>query len=211
MTGVNLIPAHYRQARQRRRRARAWFSVCGGYAIVLAVAYLGAASALGDGGSAAGDLGKTQQQVEELTRASAMLKLQLRDALIKLNIARAVGDQPDWSLLLGLLAKLTDEKIVLRSCHLETASESRQVATGTTGKPATQPTVPEPKDAVFNLTLVGFAKTQNDVTQFALRLEKLGLFDQVDLLQSAREPIGTTQATAFRVQCALHNRGSVEK
>ena len=50
---------------------------------------------------------------------------------------------------------------------------------------------------VFNLTLVGFAKTQQDVTQFTLRLEKLGLFDQVDLLQSAREPIGKPRGQPF--------------
>ena len=76
-------------------------------------------------GTIATDLSKMQQQVQELTRASSMLKLQLRDALVKLNVARAVGDQPDWSLLLQLLAKLTDEQTVFRSAHLESASESR--------------------------------------------------------------------------------------
>ena len=39
MISVNLIPARYRDAKARRRRARAWFSVCGGYAIILAVVY----------------------------------------------------------------------------------------------------------------------------------------------------------------------------
>src|SRR5262245_4840489 len=107
MTGVNLIPAKYRDARRRQRRAGAWFTICSGYAIVLAIAYVGGATALGDGGSTAAELARTRQQVEELNRAAGMLKLQLRDAQIKLGVARTVGEQPDWSLLLGILGKLS--------------------------------------------------------------------------------------------------------
>src|SRR5262245_5603948 len=112
MNSVNLIPPSYRDACRRRKRMRAWFTVCGGYAIVLAIAYVGGATALGDGGSTAQELARTQQQVEELSRAAGMLKLQLRDAQIKLGVARTVGEQPDWSLLLGILGKLSDDQIV---------------------------------------------------------------------------------------------------
>src|SRR5206468_3834352 len=162
------------------RRARAWFSVCGGYAIILAVAYVGTAMALGEGGTASGDLAKANQQVEELTRASSMLKLQLRDALIKLNVARAVGDQPDWSLLLAALSgscATGGSGTVLRSCHLEAVSDqgTRGNDQGARGKgqgvseresslaPRPSPLAPDQR---YNLTLSGFAKNQNEVTQF---------------------------------------------
>jgi hypothetical protein len=201
MNSVNLIPAKYRDARRRQRRWRAWMLVCGTYAIVLALGYVGVAGALGDGGSTSAELARTRRQVEDLSRVGAMLKIQLRDARIKLAVAKTVGEQADWSLLLAVLGKLASEDIVLRSCHLETVAE-RPVAAAN-GKPATQPAVNVTR---YNLVLVGYGKAQADVTSFVLRLEKLGLFDHVDLAQSTREAVATGEATAFRVECAMHNR-----
>src|SRR5256885_5819983 len=114
MQTINLIPAKYRDARRRQKRARAWFTICGGYAVVLAVAYVGVATALGDGGTSAADLAKTRQQVDELNRASGMLKIQLRDAQTKLGVARTVGDQPDWSPLLAVVWKVAPAHILPR-------------------------------------------------------------------------------------------------
>jgi hypothetical protein len=207
MHDVNLIPARFRDARRRQRRVRAWITICGGYAIVLAVAYVGVATALGDGGTTSADLAKTGQQVESLNRAESMLKLQLRDLRIKLSVARTVGEQPDWSLLLAVLGQLTDERIVLRSCRLETFADARPAPAA--AKAVSQPSTPGPTK--MRLAITGLGKGQSDVTQFVLRLEKLGLFDHVDLIQSAREPMGTGEATVFRVECALHNRGSSER
>ena len=206
MTCVNLIPTGYREAQQRRRRTRAWFTIFGGYAIILAVAYVGAASALGDGGSTLADLARTTQQVEELSRCANMLKIQLRDAQLKLGVARTVGDQPDWSLLLAILGKLSDDQIVLRSCRLEILAESR-ILLPAGPKPASQPAAPN-GPTKFTLTLTGLGKAQADVTNFVLRLEKLGLFDRVDLLQSLREPVANGEATAFKIECALHARAA---
>jgi Tfp pilus assembly protein PilN len=218
MQTINLIPAKYRDARRRQKRARAWFTICGGYAVILAVAYVGVATALGDGGNGAADLAKTRQQTDELNRAAGMLKIQLRDAQSKLGVARTVGDQPDWSLLLAVLGKVTDEHrnraspipIVLRGCHLESSPDaSGRPAPAANAKASTQPSPITPTK--ISLTVSGLGRSQSDVTQFVLRLEKLGLFDRVDLAQSAREPIGTTEATGFRIECTMHSRTGGEK
>ena len=104
---------------------------------------------------------------------------------------------------------MTDEHIVLRGCHLESIAESRPVGTAAGGKATTQPSQITPTK--ISLTINGLGRSQSDVTQFVLRLEKLGLFDRVDLAQCAREPIGTTEATGFRIECTMHGRAGSEK
>ena len=42
--------------------------------------------------------------------------------------------------------------------------------------------------------------------QFVLRLERLGLFERVDLARARRQSIGTTDANVFRIDCLLQRR-----
>jgi hypothetical protein len=47
------------------------------------------------------------------------------------------------------------------------------------------------------------AQSQLAVTKFVLRLEKVGLFSKVTLLDTSREPFRETEATSFRLECII--------
>ena len=60
--------------------------------------------------------------IEDMTHTNASLKPQLDEAHTKLSVARMVGDQPDWSLLLAIISSTVDDEIVLTSTKLKAPS-----------------------------------------------------------------------------------------
>jgi hypothetical protein len=54
-------------------------------------------------------------------------------------------------------------------------------------------------------------RSQAAVSQFVLRLEQLGLFDRVTLLDTRREPFGADSAVGFRAVCIMHVREGAGK
>ena len=61
------------------------------------------------------------------------------------------------------------------------------------------------------LRLAGVGRSQAAVSQFVLRLEQLGLFDRVTLLDTRREPFGADSAVGFRAVCIMHVREGAGK
>jgi hypothetical protein len=59
----------------------------------------------------------------------------------------------------------------------------------------------------YTLTLRGLGRTQSAVSQFVLRLEKLGPFDRVKLIDTRREPFLENEAFAFHVECDMGQAG----
>ncbi|MBC8108139.1 MAG: PilN domain-containing protein [Anaerolineae bacterium] len=206
MAQVNLIPRPRRHAAAARKRVRFWSWGVTGYAMVLLAGYAACAAALsveGDDHTLA--LQKTTRQIDEMNNANASLKPQLAEAHTKLSVARVVGDQPDWSLLLAIISSTVDDEIVLTSTKIDPA-------TGVDATPTTRSLTieksPVPAAPVrMTLRLVGMARSQAAVTQFVLRLERLGLFERVDLGKSNRQTVGATEANVFRIDCLLHRGG----
>jgi hypothetical protein len=54
--------------------------------------------------------------------------------------------------------------------------------------------------------LGGYGKTQSAVSRFALRMDRMDLFNQVRLLRTDREQLGNGTAVAFHMKCRLHNK-----
>src|SRR3954468_21308549 len=93
MARINLIPVPRRQAAERRRCARRWMWIVGGYTVILLAAFVAcevAASADDDVATVA--LDKAIRQIEELNHTATSLRPQLNEAQTRLVVARTVGD-----------------------------------------------------------------------------------------------------------------------
>ncbi|MHC5113195.1 MAG: hypothetical protein ACYTGP_02050 [Planctomycetota bacterium] len=194
MTRVNLIPRSRRLLTRRRQHLRRWITVSTGYALFIVIALVVAKLV------SATDAGAIDQQIARTNatmtadRATVVgLRRQLEEAAALLKAQYAVQGQPDWGILLALLAEATGDEVVLRECRLRHAAAGPN-APGTRGETGIPPTY---------LELGGLGRSQNTVTQFVLRMDEIPLFSKVKLQDTRREPFGDGHAIAFRVVCML--------
>ncbi|MHC4218116.1 MAG: PilN domain-containing protein [Planctomycetota bacterium] len=139
-----------------------------------------------------GEIEQVRAVVHEKDTALAALKLDRQQAVAQLQANLAVGKQPDWSILLALLASNLDDEIVLRSVRLVSGSaeEGEAIESGET-----------------RLDFAGLGESQAAVSRFVLRLEEISLFRSVMLRDTRRESFLAGHAIAFRVECVLDDDG----
>jgi len=148
----------------------------------------------------------TGDRIRESGRTIVTLQKELATARWKLDSARGVGRQPDWSVLLALLAEGLGHDVVLKSCELNQVLIPLR---GTAGRPQMPPPAglngseKGPQELMFVLTVTGFGRSQTAVSQFVLRLERSGLFDNVRLVNANRQPFLNGKAIAFQLECSL--------
>lgn len=199
MKCVNLVPKHRRDAHARSFRLRAWTVGGGAYALLL-IAACGLSYAIwgGDQAAVTSQSERANRQLEEGQRMIAKLQPELAEAQGKLDMITAIDEQPDWSILLKLLAKASTDQIVLSQCRLDRSDAPK---TAVTKAPTTQ------ASASRLVTIAGFGRSQAAVSHFVLRLEEAKLFDQVSLIKTSREPFASGEAFAFRIECSLSSGG----
>jgi Tfp pilus assembly protein PilN len=195
----NLIPLPRLEARRRRLRLRVWVAAVSVYAAALAVVYtvcLGAWAV--DSHDLARQQKATEARVAETRRQIDEVNADLADARRTLRANEVLGGHPDWSLLLMVLARSMNEEVVLRQCDLASLKTVRADDAAETAAPA-------PADGVdgWRLQMNGFGRTVASVSEFALAIEKTGLFDRVRLLKTIRQPFLAGQATHFQIECDL--------
>ncbi len=184
--GGNLVPKERRLARRRRARARLWVGVGttnGSLWVGAAVAAIVVFTT--DNRSLRAELSDVADEVDKSQITVTGLRADLVEATAALQASQAVGRQPDWSVLLALLADSLGESVVLRSCKL-TPMGGRDGA-----------------GEVIKLEVSGLAQSQQAVAQVILRLEQTPLFRSVKLIDTRREPFRDTHAVAFRAECIL--------
>jgi len=202
MTGANLIPAARREAKQRRARQRVWIVICCLYGALLVTGYGVCHGLLGtDDRALDNQARKAAARVSAFQRRLADLQGKLDEAQRKLQANLAVGDQPDWSVLLTLLADTLDDDLVLSQCRIQPPGHAK-ASRGPEPQRLTKAMVTKRQDR-FVLTVSGFGRTQAAVSRFVLRLEKTDLFNQVKLVKANREPFLADKAVAFLVECSL--------
>ena len=194
MQSRNFIPSHRREAARRRRRLKAWIGAVAVYAAALVAVYVVAVCAWGVD---AGTLDERRQavatRVEEIRGDIERTQADLADARRTLRANEAIGGHPDWSLLLMLLARHMNDGVVLRQCRLAPPeADDAPAADATAGG--------------WRLQLAGYGREVTAVSQFALALEQTGLFDEVRLLKTVRQPFLAGQATHFQIRCDLGTR-----
>lgn len=194
-TCVNLIPATRRDAHRRRGRLRIWGAVFVIYSLAwVAGAVAGQVAYSGVDRGLSGELDESNARVAGAKAKVAALRAELAAAEADLKANRAVGKQPDFSVLLALLSTTLGDEIVLRNCRLEAPAAVGQAGTAADGSR------PEP-DVMVQLS--GYAQSQQAVATALLRLEATPLFGVVKLVDTRREPFLAGQAVAFRVHCVL--------
>jgi hypothetical protein len=181
--GVNLIPMARQHAKLQRKHLRRW-AVCGAsYAALLVSACVGARLAWSrDYLANAALLSQSGSRIAELNGTLHRVQQQLAAVQATRHAAQAISDQPDWSILLAILAGSSGDDVVLREVRLNADASSKQ-------------------DLL--LSLRGFGTTQPAVSQFVLRLQDTKLFDEVKLLRTGREPILAASAVTFEISCQI--------
>ncbi len=204
MISVNLIP-HQRLTRKRRgRRLRIWGTFCSAYVIGLIGVFAVCYSMLGRNDlSLTGELQVLKQKTQDSKRLISKLKGELSETQVILETSKTLGNHPDWSTLLVLLINELGETVVLDDCELKPleANQSGIAAdVNTSGSAVRNRPLYQMR---YQLKLSGFGRTQPDVSQFVLRLERIKLFDHVKLVKSSRQAFLTGEAVAFQIECSL--------
>lgn len=202
MTAINLIPLARRHAKQRRQRTRRWITLTSLYGSLLLLAYTSTRVLWGfDNRALALQLGAVLAEIHDSEESSKSLRAEIMRTRTLWNTSNVVADQPDWSLLLSIVAHSLDDETVLRSCTVRPADHKDD------RKPASQAVAGLP----YECTVAGLGRSQLAVSQFVLRLENLGLFSSVRLVETRREPFLNSEAIAFRISCAVDEKAEAVK
>jgi len=197
---ANLIPAHRREKRSRIRRVRSWVTALGAYGVLLICAY---AACFAFGQDESGTIFKEMRETTDRFRASAEQIHILRDSVAEssqqLAAARVLAQNPDWSLLLAMVARNLTKEVVLDRCSLAPVDAGIDA-----NPPGEDETVIYQR---YLLDLSGFGQSQTSVSQFVLRLEQSHLFESVRLIKTQTRDFMDGQAVSFRLECTLSGRG----
>lgn len=207
--GVNLIPQAKLVARKRVRRVRAWCVAGSIYAGALGVAWASVHLLGRDEHTAlAAEIEALQEQIDQDNEAALALRPRLDAALATLAANRSVGSQPDWSLLLSLVADMLGDEVVLSACELEDGAPPGPFTADAPGanKEASGASVDHDVLRRYTLRLVGLGKSHGAVLGYVRTLEKTQLFESVKLVETRPEPFGDTSAIGFKIECLLADR-----
>lgn len=197
MTGlpcINLMPQFVRAARVRARARRFWIGANVAVLTGVAVVYAGAEVA-----SSPSQVVVDQQLTEMESRLTELRAqtAQLRDEIASLELAdaasRALSGDPDFGVVVQLLGRLTNQNVAFTSVRIspvavETAPTRRRARNDRDEGPPPGRLVTEER---FTIEIAGVAGDNLSVSQFVLRLVDAGVFTDVRLESSKREPAGT--------------------
>lgn len=208
MGDVNLIPAARLAGKRRNARLCVWAAVCGAYAMAL-IAGSTTLQALraNEDRNLNGQHATLAEQVEQGNRDLLEFRKELGQATMRLEAARAIHHQPDWSKLFAGLSDRLGDEIVLSQCQFMTlTNDNKPVAEQWAGSMPAKPLGTLLAECRYTLRLSGFGKSQESVSRFVLRLEGTGVFHLVRLVSSCRQMFLDKEAVAFTVEC--HLKGS---
>ena len=188
MRGVNLIPAPRLQAQRRMTRLCRWGAACGVYgAVIVCAAAVGQMTSSQGHVALEAQAAELHRQTQEDLEAVKRIRPELAATTAALQVAQRVGEQPDWSLLLALVADRLGDDAVLSSCRIH----------------------PAPKG--YRLSLTGLARSHAAVLGCIQSLEATGICASVTLLETHQEPFGTGEAVVFAMEAMLLRSGPQEE
>jgi hypothetical protein len=200
--GANFIPHARLLARRRAARVRLWSTVVPVAASLLmsAYGYLRAAWPT-ETSSLRAELDTSDSRIKLQQTESNRLRADIEAVKRQIRAKEAVGEQPDWGLLLLLVSARLGDQVVLQTCTLDPVNQQDGKAVSTSGVRPTS----------FRLTLGGVGKDQKVIADFVRQLDAHGddrLFDQVSLQECRRMPFAGREAMSFKIECALSDSGA---
>ena len=189
MNRSNLIPLSRQLRDERTVRLRRWAwtggALCGvvGAVIACCAAWTNQLS-----GPAPQDFSKAASDLSKANAEAATLRAELALETQRLRSRQLIFEQPDYSLLLRLIAQQVDDDVVLSRCEFHQPGVAHDDSQERINKSD-------------SLQLFGFARSQPAVAAFMLQLESTGIFQKVTLLRSSEQPLFSGQVAAFEIQC----------
>lgn len=199
MIRIDLTPAYWRKRKQQQAIVRRCALGTAAYSLLMLACCILLRVVWGHGDPAITDsLAKIRIEIDSTRRITGDIQAAVEESerLLKANLQ--VREHPDWSLLLGLLAKNVGDNLVLRACELEEVTVRQ--AGSSTAIPIANPG-PSSNEGKYRLAIRGLGQSQAAVAEFTLRLERIGLFDEVKLVDTSLEPFLAQKAIAFRLEC----------
>ena len=204
MKSLNLIPERRRVAQRLAGRKRSWMLAAGAYAVVaIGGAYLALPRSGRDEDTIMRDLTMLRGQATQLDSQLKASREAASAARKQLMAANAVGEQPDWSILLAKLVEERGAEVVLESVELATVQVQDKPRPDAKPKPGAKP--PAPRESIM-LRLAGATRSPDEAYVFARRLEQTGLFAQARVLETRPRDLLGEQVSGFRIECAFNER-----
>jgi len=194
MPDQDLLPERYRQALASGRALRVWAPVVALCGLLSAGAVVSSATHREPvaGAAAAEQIAMAERRAlasqEQARELGQELALQRRAA----SAVDAVAVQPDWRGLIERVSVELGDQVVLTQCRFG-PMQGAQLA-----RPADSDT----EGAVW-LELGGVAADYAQVPALVLRLEAMGLFVQVQLLETGRQAFAGEPRISFRIACRV--------
>ncbi|MBY0261074.1 MAG: hypothetical protein K2Q20_01935 [Phycisphaerales bacterium] len=202
MIPVNLLPAPRVARRAHAARIRAWSLGLSVYAALIAVAAIIAhLPSHGPSPRLQAELARLDQAAArsetDRTRLLTVINTQTR----RLDAARAVGEHPDWSVLLTSIASARESRAVLEQIELKRDTVSATPKPDPAVKPA------KPARAMlrttYTLIVTGHAATPGAVFEYARALEGLRVFDEVVVKDTRNASLGQLPTTRFELRAVV--------
>ncbi len=198
---VELIPQIRRERLWRRRCIRRWSAVLGGSTIVAIGALVLTTSRIGPVEPLHAHVASLTAELTAQRNAEAVTRNDLTRAVSTLQANRAVADQVDWSRVLAIVAQAAGDDVRLGRCQLSTSDSGFEPERR--GRASSRRRRHDQRTTGIRLGVAGYGRSSQSVSGFVLALEETGLFDQVRLLDSRREPFDAGHAIAFRLECVV--------
>lgn len=196
MIAVNLMPRDRLCRARRGDRVRTWTLVLVVYSVLVGGVMLIASRVMSD------DDRVLLTRIERLSDESALLeqavsrlKVELSATSSALSAARAIGEHPDWSVLLAKVGSIRGDSVVLDEVEI-----AARAIPGGSGAAAARP-------SAYTLRLAGVADEHRAVTQLALRLESLSIFDKVAIIDTRMQETDKGGMVGFKIECDMSDSG----
>jgi Tfp pilus assembly protein PilN len=203
MADINLIPPEWVAKRRSRARLRLWAGICVVYVTGLVVAVASVCLLWSDGDAPLErDLAATRERLGQTHQRVLQMRREVAQATTALQAGRVIACQPDWSRLLTMVSANLGDEVVLTTCRLVALDKEHKNLMEGLGRQTTPASLPQLlADGSHQLELRGFGRSQTAVSNFVLRLEKLGLFASTHRVESNRKEFLGAGAIAFSVEC----------
>ncbi len=217
MNGVNLMPEPRLRAAALRRRLRRWIAGVAAYAVLMAVVCFASwthAEAASD--DVRFEIARATQRLIDAERRAQTNNQQAEQLERALAATRAVGEHPDWSLLLRLLAEHRGDDLVLRSIEITVAPTASAASASVASGPDADKAPPgSTGDEAYDIRVTGVGLTQQRVLGYAGELQQWGreasstapgVFTSVDVKRTYSEEFAGRQCVGFEIECRLAPR-----
>jgi len=194
MSVANLLPETVKYDYQMSHRRNLWLSGVSMFGVVCALGWIVAGLILGGMDEPVRDeLEKIKAELNQVEASKAAIDQRSSVVSRELGVAEDIAGQPDWSVLLDVLA-----------AGLHKGSSLEQIEVGLDRGDSADGVPPSAvAQGPYTVNLTGVAGEQREATQYALYLESSGMFDSVRLNATSPRPDIADRAVGFEIGCVI--------